>query len=213
VRLLKDAGGLPAAAPQPPEALRLDDLSVDIDIAGAPRQPTGTIAAAVGDLAFEGRTLGPLTLSAEGSDGTARFDLDLSNHRADVTGSIGLEPAWPFEAHVNLRESQLSSVLALLGPTAAPPDSSGTVTASADLEGWLDRPLESSGVVFTLSELEGQLRGKPLTLVQPGRLRFEGRRATVEEPLRMTLGGFSLGVGAPAEKRDSGGIVATLRGV
>jgi outer membrane protein insertion porin family len=211
VRHLRDAGTPSVAAASPPEALHLDDLSLEFDIAGPPARPEGTIAAAVGELAFEGQAVGPVTLSAEGSDGTVRFDLELPNYRADVTGSIGLAHAWPFEAHANLRKSELAALVPMLGPTAASFDTTGTVTGSAEIAGRLDRPLDSSGAL-TLLELDGLLQGRPLTLVQRGRVRFDGRRTTVEEPLRLTLGGFSIGLASPLSGRGSPGVMATLEG-
>jgi outer membrane protein insertion porin family len=85
------------------------------------------------------------------------------------------------------------------------------VTASADIEGRLDRPLDSSGVI-TLSELDGRLQGRPLTVVHPGRLRFQGRRTAIEEPLRITLGGFSIGLASHPPGGGNLGVMATLEG-
>ena len=123
--------------------------------------------------------------------------------------ALGFELGWPFEARANLRRSQLTSLAALLPTPITLPDTSATLTASADVRGQLDRPFESTGVV-TVPEIEGQLRGKPLRLIQPGRIRFDGRRPTLEEPLRITLGGFSIGLERVPE-RDSG-VLVTLDG-
>ena len=190
--------------------LRVDGLSVEIDVAGPPGQPTGNVSAAAGNVAVKERALGPVTLSAETSGRDVRFDLALPNHRAEVTGSIALSDGWPFDARATLRESQIAPLLAMLGSADAIPDGTGAVTASATVAGRLDRPLASSGVV-TLAQLVGELRSKPLTLSQPGRVRFDGRRVTVEEPLRMTLGGLSIGLAARADA-PAGGVVATLEG-
>ena len=190
--------------------VRVDDLSVEIDVAGPPAQPVGNVAAAAGNVAVKERALGPVTLSAESSGRDVRFDLALPNHRADVTGSIELADGWPFDARATLRESQIGPLLAMLGSADAIPDGTGALTASATVAGRLDRPLASSGVV-TLAQLVGELRSKPLTLSQPGRVRFDGRQVTVEEPLRMTLGGLSIGL-APRAGAPAGGVVATLEG-
>ena len=154
--------------------------------------------------------LGPLTFSASGRDRNVDFDLGLETQRGDITGTIGLEQGWPFEAHANLRGSPLAPLVALLKMAAPFSDTTGTVTASADVAGRLDRPLDSS-VVLTLSQLDGQSGGKPLKLVQPGRVRFDARRPVVEQSLRMTVGGFSIGL-ASGDDRDGGGVVTTLEG-
>ena len=138
-----------------------------------------------------------------------RFDVALPTLNADVSGRIGFEPEWPFEARANLRKSQLTSLAALLEKTTALPDISATVTASAEVKGQLTRPLESTAVI-TVPEIEGQLRGRPLRLTQPGRLRFDGRRPIVEEPLRITLGGLSMGLARVREREH--GVMITLEG-
>ena len=209
VRTLSGTISPPSAAPSAAEALHLDDASVEFDVAGSPRQPTGTFSMVAGDVAIDGRALGRVELTARSADRAVRFDFGLPTLSADVSGRIGFEPGWPFEARANLRRSQLTSLAALLERTIALPDTSATVTASADVNGQLNRPLESTGVI-TVPEIEGQLRGRPLRLIQPGRIRFDGRRPTLEEPLRITLGGFSMGL-ARVRERESG-VLVTLEG-
>jgi outer membrane protein insertion porin family len=197
----------PAApeAPPSPEALRLGDLSVEFDIAGTLEDPNGTLTATAGELELRGRALGPVSLSAESVRRTVRFDVGLTKLSAKLTGLVGLEPGWPFEARANLNRSQL---VALLGAAAAaPPDTSGHVTASTDIKGRLDRPLESTAVV-EVTEIDGQLRGKPLRLVHPGRIRLDGPRPSVEEPIQVTLGGFSIDLARGTAERDSGAVIA-----
>ena len=155
-----------------------------------------------GDAAIGGRALGPVELTARSADRAVRFDVALPALSADVTGRLGFETGWPFEARANLRKSQLTSLAALLAKTTALPDTSATVTASADVKGHLARPLESTGVI-TVPEIEGHVGGKPLRLIQPGRLSFDGRRPTVEEPFRITLGGFSVGLARAATARTA----------
>jgi outer membrane protein assembly factor BamA/autotransporter translocation and assembly factor TamB len=203
VHQLSDAA-LPSPAPAAPGALRLDDLSVEFDIAGTPEDPNGTLTATAGELEFRGHALGPVSLSAESVGRTVRFDFGLTKLSAKLTGLVGLEPGWPFEARADLNKSQLVS---LLGAAAAPPDTSGTVTASTDIKGRLDRPFESTAVV-EVAEIDGQLRGKPLRLVHPGRIRLDGPRPSVEEPIQMTLGGFSIDLARGTAERDSGAVIA-----
>src|SRR5688572_14339019 len=162
-----------------------------------------------GDVAIDGRALGPVALTARSADRAVRFDVALPTLSADVSGRIGFESGWPFEARANLRKSQLTSLAAVLERTIALPDTSATVTASADVQGQLTRPLESTAVI-TVPEIEGQLRGRPLRLTQPGRLRLDGRRPTVEEPLRVTLGGLSMGLARSREREH--GVMITLEG-
>jgi hypothetical protein len=162
-----------------------------------------------GDAAIGGRALGPVEVTARSADRAVRFDVALPALSADLTGRVGFETGWPFEARANLRKSPLTSLAALLDKATALPDTSATVTASADVKGQLDR-LPASTAVVSVPEIEGQLRGRPLRLIQPGRLRFDGRRPTVEEPFRITLGGFSIGL---ARVRDSeNGVTVTLDG-
>ena len=209
LRTLTGTSSPPPAAPTAAEALHLDDAAVEFDVAGSPRQPTGTFSMVAGDVAIDGRALGRVELTASSADGAVRFDFRLPTLSAEVSGRIGFEPEWPFEARANLRRSELTSLAALLERTIALPDTSATVTASADVKGQLNRPLESTGVI-TVPEIEGQLRGRPLRLLQPGRIRFDGRRPTLEEPLRITLGGFSMGL-ARVRERESG-VLVTLEG-
>ena len=196
------------AAALPAEWRPSGSLVVSGTLDGSPADPR--LAAQVsGDVAIGGRALGPVELTARSADRAVRFDVALPALSADVTGHLGFETGWPFEARANLRKSPLTSLAALLDKSTALPDTSATVTASADVKGHLTRPLESTGVI-TVPEIEGQVAGRPLRLIQPGRLRFDGRRPTVEEPFRITLGGFSIGL---AGVRDSeNGVMVTLEG-
>ena len=139
---------------------------------------------------------------------TAAFDVGLPALSADASGRIGLEPGWPFEARANLRKSQLTSLASLLGMMVQP-DTSATLTASADVRGQLDRPFDSTGII-TVPEIEGQSAGRPLRLIQPGRIRFDGRRPIVEEPLGITVGEFSMGLASIREREH--GVLVTLEG-
>ena len=191
--------------------VEVENLSVDAEVAGALKRPSGTMSVAAGSLTVEGRALGPLTMSAEATDGTVHFDLESPAHRAEVTGSVGLEHAWPYEAHANLRQSSLDALLAVLGPKAASLESTGAITVSADIAGSLDRPFDSSAVI-SVTQLDGQVQGTPLRLVQPGRVRVDGLRATVEEPIRMSLGGLAVGLASLSDQRNGDGIRATIDG-
>jgi outer membrane protein insertion porin family len=191
------------------EALHLDDASVEFDVAGSPGQPTGTFSMVAGDVAINGRALGRVELTARSADQAVRFGLGLPTLSAEVSGRIGFDPGWPFEARANLRRSQLTSLAALLERTIVLPDTSATVTASAEVKGQLNRPLESTGVI-TVPEIEGQLRGKPLRLIQPGRIRFDERRPTVEEPLQIAVGGFSMGLARIRDREN--GVMITVEG-
>ena len=188
------------------QAFHLDDASVEFDVTGSPRLPTGTFSMVAGDVAIDGHALGRVEVTARSADQAVRFDVGLPTLSADLSGRIGFEPGWPFEARAHLRRSQLASLAALLDRTMALPDTTATVSASADVKGQLDRPIDSTAVI-TVPELEGQLQGRPLRLVQPGRIRFEGRRPTVEEPLRIAVGGFSMGL-APVRERENGVLVS-----
>ena len=180
-------------------------LVVSGTLEGSPADPR--LAARIsGDVAIGGRALGPVELTARSADRAVRFEVALPTSSADVTGLVGFETGWPFEARANLRKSPLMSLAALL-ETTAPPGTSATITASADVKGQLTRPRESTGVI-TVAEIEGEVAGRPLRLVKPGRLMFDGPRPTVEEPFAITLGGFSIGL---APVRDKG-VMVTLEG-
>lgn len=191
--------------------LRVDDLSFEIDVAGSPRQPAGHVSAAAGNLTVSDRVLGSATLLANVSGRDVHITFALPSHRADVTGSIGLARGSPFDARVTLHESPIAPLLAVVRDTAASGEGTGAITASAVVAGRLDRPFESSGVL-TVSDLRGELHGKPLKLLHPGRIRFERRALAVEEPLLMTIGGFSIGLAPDAAAPGNGDAVATVEG-
>ena len=209
VRTLSGTMSPLSSAPSATAALHLDEASVEFDVAGSPSQPTGTFSMVAGDVAIDGRALGRVELTATSADRAVQFDFGLPTLSADVSGRIGFEPGWPFNARAHLRRSQLTSLAALLEKTIALPDTSATITASADVKGQLDRPFDSTGVI-TVPEIEGQLRGRPLRLIQPGRIRFDGRRPTVEEPVQLTVGGFSIGLARIREREH--GVLVTLEG-
>ena len=191
------------------EALHFDDAAIAFEVAGSPTQPTGTLSIVAGAIAIDDRALGPVELTATSADRSVRFDVRLPAASAHAGGRIVLEPGWPFEARADLRKSELTSLASLLTTAAAQTGLSGTLTASADVTGRLDRLFDSTAVI-TVPEIDGQLRGMPLRLVQPGRIRFDGRRPTVEEPLRITAGELSIGLATIHERQH--GILVTLDG-
>ena len=138
-----------------------------------------------------------------------RYDFRFPTLSADIAGHIGFDPGWPFDGRANLRSSALTSLASLLQRTVALPDTSATITAVADIHGQLNRPLESTAVI-SVSAFAGQLRGRPLQLTQPGRIRLEGRRATIEEPLRITSGELSMEVARAREGET--GVMVSLAG-
>ena len=209
VRTLGGTKSVLSSAPSTTAALHLDEASVEFDVAGSPSRPTGTFSMVAGDVAIDGRALGRVELTATSADGAAQFDVGLPTLSADVSGRIGFEPGWPFDARAHLRKSQLISLAALLKTTIALPDTSATITASADVKGQLNRPFDSTGVI-TVPEIEGQLRGRPLRLIQPGRIRFDGRRPTVQEPIQLTVGGLSIGLASIRDREH--GVLVTLEG-
>ncbi len=74
LRTLSGTSSPPSAARAAAEALHLDDASVEFDVAGSPRQPTGTFSMVAGDVAVDGRALGPVELTARSADRAVRFD-------------------------------------------------------------------------------------------------------------------------------------------
>ena len=205
------APGLPCqSAPSAAEALHLDDASVEFDVAGSPRQPTGTFSMVAGDVAIDGRALGRVELTARSADaGSAvRFraaDLERRSQRPHWfrAGVAFRGPRKPSQEPADIaRGAAGAGRLPCPTPRQRSPHlrmSKGSSIGRSNLPESLPFP-----------EIEGQLRGRPLRLIQPGRIRFDGRRPTLEEPLRITLGGFSMGL-ARVRERESG-VLVTLEG-
>ena len=68
LRTLTGTSSPPSAARSAAEALHLDDAAVEFDVAGSPRQPTGTFSMVAGDVAIDGRALGRVELTARSAD-------------------------------------------------------------------------------------------------------------------------------------------------
>ena len=132
-----------------------------------------------------------------------------TDQRAGVTGAIALTPGWPVEAHAELRASDLDALAGILRPFVTLPVITGTVTASADVKGQFSQPSTASGVI-SLAEVDARVSGTPVKIVEAGRLRFDGPHVTVERPLRVRAGDFSLALTSPS--RAPAGVVATLEG-
>jgi autotransporter translocation and assembly factor TamB len=86
LRTLSGSSSPPSAARAAAEALHLDDASVEFDVAGSPRQPTGTFSMVAGDVAVDGRALGRVELTARSADRAVLFDLKLPTLSADASG-------------------------------------------------------------------------------------------------------------------------------
>ena len=178
----------------------VDSLEGDVAFAQGILQVTGLL---------DGPALGPLELTATSAGQAVRFDVRLPALSADLSGGIGLGPGRPFDARANFHRSTLASLAALTGRTIALPDTSAAISATAEITGQLDRPLASTAVI-TVPELAGEFRGLPFRLSQPGRVRFDGPRLSVEQPLRTTVGGVTLALDRIPEREH--GSLLTLEG-
>ena len=146
-------------------------------------------------------------MTARSADRAVRFDFGLPTLSADVSGRIGFEPEWPFEARANLRRSQLTSLAALLERTMPCPtlrQRSPRLRTSRQL----NRPLESTGSLPFPRSRDNSGAGRCASLSQD-----DSGSMGVGQLWRShsaSRWGFSMGL-ARVRERESG-VLVTLEG-
>ncbi len=169
----------------------LESVAVDMRLEGPALRPSGDVSLTADSVRLRGRDAGAVVARAHTAQGQLRLDLGAPRFGAEATGSVTLESPRPWTAHVTLNGGDVVQALTLLGvnpETVA--GSTAALSASVEASGNLDtRSL--SKVTMEVRTLEGQVRGQPLSLVQPARLGFDGSRLALE-PAQLRLGGLSL---------------------
>ena len=192
----------------------LESVSVDMRLEGSVLRPSGEVSLTADSVRLSGRDAGAVVARAHAAQGQVRLDLGAPRFGAEATGSVTLESPRPWTADVTLNGADVVQALTLLGvnpETVA--GSTAALSASGRASGNLDtRSL--SNVTMEVRALDGQVRGQPLSLVQPARLSLDGSRLALE-PVQLRLGGLSVrAAGSWGATRDTPaeGIAVNLDG-
>ena len=192
----------------------LESVSVDMRLEGSVLRPSGEVSLTADSVRLSGRDAGAVVARAHAAQGQVRLELGAPRFGAEATGSVTLESPRPWTAQVTLNGADVVQALTLLGvnpETVA--GSTAALSASGRASGNLDtRSL--SDVTMEVRALDGQVRGQPLSLVQPARLSLDGSRLALE-PVQLRLGGLSVrAAGSWGATRDTPaeGIAVNLDG-
>ena len=192
----------------------LENVSVDMRVEGSVLRPSGEMSLTAEAVRLRGRDAGEVVARAHAEQGQIRLALRAPRLGADASGDITLESPRPWTADVTLNGADVVQALTLLGvnpETLA--DSTAALSASGRANGNLDTQSLST-VTLEVRALHGQVRGQPLSLVQPARLRLDGGLLSVE-PVQLTLGGLSVraaGSWGAASGTPAEGIAVNLDG-
>ena len=172
----------------------LEGVSVDMHLEGSMQAPSGEMSLTADSVRLSGRDAGAVVARAATAQGQIRLDLEAPRFGAQASGSVALQSPRPWTAHVTLMNADVVQALTLLGvnpETVA--GSTAALSASGLASGNLDT-LSLSTVTMEIRALDGQVRGQPLSLVQPARLSLDGSRLALE-PVQLRLGGLSVHAG------------------
>ena len=192
----------------------LESVSVDMRLEGSVLRPSGEVSLTADSVRLSGRDAGAVVARAHTAQGQVRVDLGAPRFGAEATGSVTLESPRPWTAQVRLNGADVVQALTLLDvnpETVA--GSTAALSASGRASGNLDTR-SFSDVTMEVRALDGQVRGQPLSLVQPARLSLEGSRLALE-PVQLKLGGLSVrAAGSWGATRDTPaeGIAVNLDG-
>ena len=192
----------------------LESVSVDMRLEGPVLRPSGEVSLTADSVRLSGRDAGAVVARAHAAQGQIEVDLGAPRFGAEASGSVTLQSPRPWTAHVTLNNADVVQALTLLGvnpETVA--GSTAALSASGRASGNLDtRSL--SNVTMEVRALDGQMRGQPLSLVQPARLSLEGSRLALE-PVQIRLGELSVhaaGSWGAARDTPAEGIAVNLEG-
>ncbi len=181
----------PAADAAPLADADLDNVSVDMRVEGSVLQPSGEMSLTADAVRLSGRDAGEVVARAHATQGQIHFALRAPRFGAEASGDVSLESPRPWTADVTLNGTDVVQALTLLGVN---PETLAASTAALSASGRASGNLDTSSLSAATMEvraLDGQVRGQPLLLVQPARLRLDEDRIAVE-PLHLRLGGLSL---------------------
>ncbi len=208
-RLWSPAGDDPSVADAD-----LENVSIDMRLEGSVLRPSGEVSLTADSVRLSGRDVGAVVARAHTAQGQIRLDLEAPRFGAEASGSVTLQSPRPWTADVTLNNADVVQALTLLGvnpETVA--GSTAALSASGRASGNLDTP-SLSKVTMEVRALDGQVRGQPLSLVQPARLSLDGSRLALE-PVQLRLGGLSVhaaGSWGAARDTPAEGIAVTLDG-
>ncbi len=181
----------PASDAAPVADADLENVSVDMRVEGSVLQPSGEMSLTADAVRLSGRDAGEVVARAHATQGQIRLALRAPRFGAEASGDVTLESPRPWTADVTLNGADVVQALTLLGVN---PETLAASTAALSASGRASGNLDTRSVSTATMEiraLDGQLRGQPLSLVQPARLRLDEGRLAVE-PLQLRLGGLSL---------------------
>jgi outer membrane protein insertion porin family len=169
----------------------LENVSVDMRVEGSVLQPSGEISLAADAVRLSGRDAGAVVARAHGTHGQIRLALRVPRFGAEASGNVTLVSPRPWTADVTLNRADVVQALTLLGVN---PETLAASTAALSASGRASGNLDTrslSTMTMEVETLDGQLRGQPLSLVQPARLRLDEGRVAIE-PVQLRLGGLSV---------------------
>ena len=208
-RLWSPAGDDPSVADAD-----LESVSLDMRLEGPVLRPSGEVSLTADSVRLSGRDVGAVVARAHTAQGQIRLDLEAPRFGAEASGSVTLQSPQPWTADVTLNNADVVQALTLLGvKQEAVAGSTAALSASARASGNLDTP-SLTKVTMEVGALDGQVRGQPLSLVQPARLSLDGSRLALE-PVQLRLGGLSVhaaGSWGAARETPAEGIAISLDG-
>ena len=169
----------------------LENVSVDMRVEGSVLQPSGEMSLTADAVRLSGRDAGEVVARAHAAQGQIRLALRAPRFGAEASGDVTLESPRPWTADVTLNGADVVQALTLLGVN---PETLAASTAALSASGRASGNLDTrslSTATMEVRALDGQVRGQPLSLVQPARLRLDEGRLAVE-PLQLRLGGLSV---------------------
>ena len=181
----------PASDAAPVADADLENVSVDMRLEGSVLQPSGEMSLTADAVRLSGRDAGEVVARAHATQGQIHLALRAPRFGAEASGDVTLESPRPWTADVTLNGADVVQALTLLGVN---PETLAASTAALSASGRASGNLDTRSVSTATMEvraLDGQVRGQPLSLVQPARLRLDEGRLAVE-PLQLRLGGLSV---------------------
>ncbi len=160
-------------------------------VEGSVLQPSGEMSLTADAVRLSGRDAGEVVARAHAAQGQIRLALRAPRFGAEASGDVTLESPRPWTADVTLNGADVVQALTLLGVN---PETLAASTAALSASGRASGNLDTrslSTATMEVRALDGQVRGQPLSLVQPARLRLDEGLLSVE-PLQLRLGGLSV---------------------
>ena len=169
----------------------LENVTVDMRVEGSVLQPSGEMSLTADAVRLSGRDAGEVVARAHAAEGQIRVALRAPRFGAEASADVMLESPRPWTADVTLNGADVVQALTLLGVN---PKTLAAGTAVVSASGRAGGNLDTRSLSMARMEvraLDGQVRGQPLSIVQPARLRLDAGLLSVE-PMQLRLGGLSV---------------------